>query len=151
MLRWGMNPWRGWSGIERRSCGDGEHKTMKAQTSTSEPLPPAAGSDLHRPTLLAVRLRLIAMYESCDALAKKCEAEEGGQDMANNVREQAFGLRKARMMLGSMLDEQQCHAPASAHVAGVSDMPATTQAAMSNMIVCAMEAIERGDFDDQND
>ena len=29
-------------------------------------------------------------------------------------------------------------------------MPATTQAAMSNMIVCAMEAIERGDFDDQN-
>lgn len=30
-------------------------------------------------------------------------------------------------------------------------MPATTQAAMSNMIVCAMEAIERGDFDDQNE
>lgn len=124
---------------------------MKTHTTPPpEGLAPASGSDLHRPTLLAVRLRLIAMYESCDALAKKCEAEEGGQDMANNVREQSFGLRKARMMLGSMLDEQQGHAPASAHVAGVSDMPATTQAAMSNMIVCAMDAIERGDFDDQN-
>lgn len=123
---------------------------MSATPTTNEPLPPATGSDLHRPTLLAVRLRIIEMYKSCEDLATRCAKEEGGEEMASNMHEQAFGLRKARMMLGTMLDEQAGHVPTTAHVHGVSDMPPLLQGAMSKMIVLAVEAMERGDFDDQN-
>lgn len=107
----------------------------------------AAGPDLHRPTLSAVRQRIIEIYEGLDALAKRCEQEEGGQEMAGNLREQAFGMRKVRMMLGRMLDEQAGHVPAYVHVKDFADKPAKTQAALGNLFAAVIEAYERGDLD----
>lgn len=116
----------------------------------TQPVAPVAGPDLHRPTLSAVRQRIIEMYQGCDELAKRCEQEEGGQEMAGNLREQAFGMRKVRMMLGRMLDEQAGHVPAYVHVKGFADKPAKTQAALGNLFAAVMEAYERGDLDKTN-
>ena len=111
----------------------------------------AADSDLDRATILAVRLRIVAMYESLRTLADQCYKEDGGQQMGDSLNAQIFGMIKVRQMVGAMLDEQAGPAIGGAHVRGITEMPATAKAGLVDMIAYATEAIERGDFDDQND
>ncbi len=61
-------------------------------------LPLPTGPALDRPTILAIRLRVIQMYEGLEALFTASTPE--------SLYGQARGMRSVRSMLGRMLDEQ---------------------------------------------
>lgn len=66
------------------------------------------GPALCRKTIVEIRARVVEMCERFDSHAENAE-RVAGHEMAGNIREQAFGMRKVRMMLGRMLDEQAGH------------------------------------------
>lgn len=72
------------------------------------------GTALDRPTILAIRLRVIKMYEDMDARAEKCSREGLGEELVTSLCTQARGMRQVRQMLGRMLDEQAGIVPAAA-------------------------------------
>jgi hypothetical protein len=129
-------------------------KYMDSNQTSKTPSTPAVDraapcSALDRATILAVRLRIIEMYESLRTLADQCYKEDGGQQMGDSLNAQIFGMIKVRQMVGAMLDEQAGNSISGAHVRGIAEMPATTKAGLVDMIAHATEAIERGDFDDE--
>lgn len=113
-----------------------------AKQTPESPLP--AGTALDCATILAIRQRVVAMYEHLDELSAKCVQDPDGGPMSVNLQHQIMGMRKVRQMLGAMLDEQAGIPTPYAHVDGLRSMPAPTQAALSDLASIAQEEIEEG-------